>query len=131
MRLLLDTHFLIWLATDASKIKKPERVILADPDNDLYVSVLSLWEVRIKWNAHGRSGRRKGTISPDAAVRYAEGQKLQLAALHPEDVAVTLQPPLSYRDPFDEMLLVHAQRLNAKLLTRDRLLAGHPLALQL
>jgi PIN domain nuclease of toxin-antitoxin system len=131
VRLLLDTHFLIWLATDASKIRRTERVILADPDNDLYVSVLSVWEVRLKWNALDRAGRRKGTISPEAAIAYAQRQKLQLAALNPEDVAVSLEPPLSYRDPFDEMLLVHAGRLDAKLLTRDRLLADHSLALQL
>ena len=51
-----------------------------------------------------------------------------IAALEAEDVLERLEPPSPNRDPYDEMLLVHAQRMDARLLTRDRALADHPLA---
>lgn len=131
MKLLLDTHFLIWIATAPTKLTDAERVLLAAPDTELLLSVLSLWEVRIKWQALDRDGNRKGRLSPEAALRTAVDSGIALAPLDPDDVTLPLDPPLAHRDPFDEMLLVHAKRLGARLFTRDRALLDHPLALQL
>lgn len=130
MNLLLDTHFVIWLATDNDKIRVAERTTLADPENAIHVSVLSLWEIRIKWQTLDRHGHRKGEMSPESASRFAVLSGFKLASLAPDDVIEPLDPPLGYRDPFDEMLLVHARRLGGRLLTRDSRMIGHPLALQ-
>ena len=46
------------------------------------------------------------------------------------DRILRVDPPLPHKDPFDEMLLVHAHRLGARLMTRDRKLLGHPLTVQ-
>jgi PIN domain nuclease of toxin-antitoxin system len=131
VNLLLDTHFVIWLATDTGRINRAERAVLAKADNALIVSVISLWEIRIKWNTLDRFGNRKGELSPEAAVELATDRNMQLVSLLPDDVIARLVPPPAHRDPFDEMLLMHAQKLDAKLLTRDRDLLEHPLALQL
>ena len=53
----------------------------------------------------------------------------RLLAMSPDDAATRLEAPIAHRDPFDEMLLIQAQRHKLKLLTRDGLLAGHRLAL--
>lgn len=131
MRVLLDTHFLVWLATGEGKVSAVERDVLQDPDNRILVSVLSLWEIRIKWRTLNRKGKRKGTIGPEDASTFAVRNGFELAALEPDDVILSLDPALHHRDPFDEMLLVHAQRLGARLLTRDDHLVSHPLALSL
>ena len=129
MRLLLDTHFLIWAAVDQEEFTASERRLLIDPATEIFVSMLSIWEVRIKWNQRDRSGHRKGRLSPDAALRVAKDSGFLVDTLTVDDPVIALDPPLAHKDPFDEMLLIHAQRLGARLLTRDRLLVGHPLAL--
>lgn len=127
MRLLLDTHFLIWLARDPETITAKEQAALTRAQGRLVASSISIWELRIKWNTR-RDASRAGLVEPAEAIRFARAQGIDLADLTAEDCAATLDPPIDHRDPFDEMLLIHAQRLGARLLTRDRALAGHPLA---
>jgi PIN domain nuclease of toxin-antitoxin system len=96
-------------------------------DSDVHVSSVSIWELRLKWQKLDRHGRRKGTLDPDHALAYVVRSPIILAPLSGQDCAAFLPEPLAHNDPFDEMLLIHAQQLGAKLLTRDRLLLGHPL----
>ncbi len=131
MRLLLDTHFLVWLATDSDRIKTRERSLLTAADSELFLSAVSFWEIKIKWDLLHPSGERKGSISPEGALRFAQDNHLDLIPLQPDDTTLVLDPPLTHRDPFDEMLLIQAKQLGALLLTRDGRLRGHPLALQL
>ncbi|WP_375398236.1 type II toxin-antitoxin system VapC family toxin [uncultured Sphingomonas sp.] len=128
MRLLLDTHFLLWLAIDPGEIKARERALIDRAT--LVISPVSLWELRLKWQKLDRLGQRKGTLHPQIAREYIGRRGLELALLTGDDCAESLAVPLAHNDPFDEMLLIHAQRLGAKLLTRDRLLLGHPLVAQ-
>jgi len=128
MKLLLDTHFIVWMAMEQDQLSDRDHAIIADPDAIVYVSVLSIWEIRIKWNTLHRSGDRKGLLSPDRALRLVNKSGFSLASLHPEHVCATLDPTIAHRDPFDELLLVHAEQLGARLLTRDSQLIGHPLA---
>lgn len=129
MKLLIDTHYLIWLASDTSQLTRKEHALLDDPKYHLCYSIVSLWELRIKWNARDRDGNRKGVLSPQNAARFAEGYGLELVALIAEDCLFTLDPPPIHGDPFDEMLLAQAGRLGGLLLTRDGHLSGHPLAI--
>jgi PIN domain nuclease of toxin-antitoxin system len=128
MRLLLDTHILIWLIRDTRKLKPAEIALIGSPDVEPFVSVVTIWELRIKWQLFFASGARKGELDPADAIRFCGDNGVTLAALSPTDYAAPLVPPLAHTDPFDEMLLVHAQQLGAKLLTRDDRLLGHALA---
>jgi PIN domain nuclease of toxin-antitoxin system len=130
VRLLLDTHYLIWLATDRTKLTEAEYDLIEHPDTMLSASVVSIWELRTKWNTIDRNGDRKGTISPETGLALLERAAIDLTMLTAQDAIASLEPRPSNKDPFDEMLLVHAQRLGAKLLTRDRQLLTHPLAYQ-
>lgn len=129
MRVLLDTHILLWMARSPHKLNRFERGILVSEDATLLVSAISIWEVRIKWQKFDRHGVRKGEVSPEDALTYLALNDLELVPLSGADLTATLDPPLVHNDPFDEMLLVHAARHNAKLLTRDQQLIGHPLAI--
>lgn len=126
MRLLLDTHFLLWATIDPEAIRARERALIAD--SETFVSPISLWELRLKWQRRRPSGERKGILDPDLALAYIASSALELAVLTGVDCATQLRPEIDHGDPFDEQLLIHAQQLDAKLLTRDRMLLRHPLA---
>ncbi|WP_236697540.1 type II toxin-antitoxin system VapC family toxin [Sphingomonas sp. Leaf357] len=128
---MLDTHFLVWMATMPHKITKRELDALAKRDGDLIVSAIAIWELRMKWHAYEPKRRDKDSISADAGLGFAQANGFVLAPLDPSDCVIQVVPPIPHRDPFDEMLLAHAQRLDARLMTRDRKLRGHPLAVQL
>jgi PIN domain nuclease of toxin-antitoxin system len=126
MRLLLDTHFAVWLAAQRDRLKQTELALLMNPDNELWVSSVSIWEIRLKWNSYFKSGSRKGPIDPSQLLALIEKLEIDLLPLLPSQAAATLISPTSHKDPFDELLLVHAQELGLKLLTRDRKLENHP-----
>lgn len=130
-RLLLDTHFLIWLINSPDELSQREHVLISAPGTQLIVSAVSIWELRTKWNLRHARGSRKGDVPPQAGIEYAVANGIDLVPMTADDASTELEMPPPHRDPFDEMLLVHAQQLGAKLLTRDRRLLGHPLALQL
>ena len=129
MKLLIDTHVLVWFATDRSKLKQGEQDALYDRATELLLSTISLWELRAKVRAERRRDKRDLTLDPSGAIAFCAEANIAIETM---TIADLLEPPLAvdpeHGDPFDEMLLVHAQRLGAKLLTRDGKLLGHPLA---
>ena len=131
MHVLLDTSYLFDFMDRPGKFLEAERRFFAARETQLYVSVVSIWEMRLKYNARHPSGARKSRFDPNAAVAALEKQDvtfLQMTILH---AARPLETPIGHKDPFDELLLVQAQEEGLKLLTVDRQLAGHPLALTL
>lgn len=128
MKLLIDTHILVWLATNPDELSVKERAALIDPDNDIIVSAVSLWELRTKARAERRRGKAELTLFPPEAIAFCDANGIAIRPLKIEDCAVALRVEPSNNDPFDEMLIVHAQQLGARLLTRDEHLVRHPLA---
>ena len=131
MHVLLDTSYLFDFMDRPGKFLEAERRFFAARETQLYVSAVSIWEMRLKYNARHPSGARKSRFDPNAAVAALEKQDvtfLQMTILH---AARPLETPIGHKDPFDELLLVQAQEEGLKLLTVDRQLAGHPLALTL
>ena len=131
MHVLLDTSYLFDFMDRPGKFLEAERRFFAARETQLYVSAVSIWEMRLKYNARHPSGARKSRFDPNAAVAALEKQDvtfLQMTILH---AARPLETSIGHKDPFDELLLVQAQEEGLKLLTVDRQLAGHPLALTL
>ena len=128
MRLLLDTHYLFWMVSNPGLIGARERSVMNRPEHELLASPISFMELRIKWQALNREGLRKSDVHPTQVLRYIERNPIALVDLTAADCATGLDVPLAHRDPFDEMLLIHAQILGARLLTRDHALVDHPLA---
>ena len=122
MRLLLDTHLLLWSAGQPDRLSAEARSLLQDPANDLVFSVASLWEITIKRGL----GRADFRVEPRVLRRglrdhgYAE---LAITADHA--LAVDLLPPL-HKDPFDRLLLAQAVMEGITLLTADPLVARYP-----
>ena len=128
MRLLLDTHWLYAIMPARDRLSAAERLYLADPAVELHVSAVSIWEMRLKFHARHRDGARKSRFDPEDVLSVLEDLSVPVLAMTPAHAARPLETPLPHRDPFDELLLVQAQEEGLRLLTHDRLLIGHPLA---
>ena len=61
MKLLLDTQVFLWIATDSARLPRDLRTVLRDPFNDLYLSVVSSWEIAVKARSGKLCGRRSTT----------------------------------------------------------------------
>lgn len=106
-----------------------EKLILSNPNVTVFVSAVSIWEMRIKFAARHPSGTRKSAHDPAAVISVLEEQTVTFLPVTVAHAAATLEAPLSHKDPFDEMLLLQAQEEGLRLLTLDRQLTSHPLAI--
>lgn len=126
MKLLLDTHILLWTAGQAENLSRQARGLLNDPQNALVFSVVSLWEIAVK--------RSIGRANFQVDVRLLRRGLLdngyeELAILSAHALAIDSLPPL-HKDPFDRMLVAQAQVEGITLLTADAQLARYPVAIQ-
>ena len=128
MRILLDTYYLYGLMAARGQFSEAERRFLDEHEAQLYVSAVSIWEMRLKYHARHASGERKSPFDPNEVVVALEKQEAIFLPLTTGHAARELETPLSHKDPFDELLLVQAQEEGLKLLTTDRRLIEHPLA---
>ena len=120
MRLLLDTHALLWwLAGDELSAEATDEI--ANPDNLIYVSSVSTWEISIK-QALG-----KVTVMGDLASAIAEDFE-PLAITHGH-ARLAGELPIHHRDPFDRMLIAQAQIEGLTLVTRDEKFRPYGVAL--
>ena len=130
MRILLDTSYLYRLTTQPARLSDAEQLILTNQEIQLYVSAVSIWEMRLKFQIRNRSGRRKSFFDPNVVLNMLEDQDVIFLPMTPSHAARSLEIPITHKDPFDEILLVQAQEEGLKLLTIDRQLIGHPLAVK-
>ncbi len=130
MRILLDTSYLYNLIDAPGSLNAAERLILSNPDVTLFVSAVSIWEMRLKFGSRHRSGARKSALDPSAVVKLLEEQDVTFLPMTVAHAAARLEPPLKHKDPFDELLLLQAQAEGLRLMTVDRQLAKHPLAVE-
>ncbi len=130
MRILLDTSYLYRLTTQPARVSDAERLILTNQAIQLYVSAVSIWEMRLKFQIRDRSGRRKNVFDPNVVINMLEDQDVIFLPMTTSHAARSLEIPIAHKDPFDEILLVQAQEEGLKLLTVDRQLVGHPLAVR-
>ncbi|MCA1661955.1 MAG: PIN domain-containing protein [Novosphingobium sp.] len=119
----------LWFATERERLNPSELGAILDPDNEITVSAVSIWELRIKWGRRYRSGHRKGPTDPVGLLSALREFGLAVIPLTAEQSAAMPKIPLGHNDPFDDLLLTVAQETDQKLLTRDDELADHPLAL--
>jgi PIN domain nuclease of toxin-antitoxin system len=121
MKLLLDTHLLLWAVEDSPRLSKIARRLINDPDNDLFFSAASLWEIAIK-NGLGRSDF---VVDPRLLRRELLDNgynDLPISSSHA--VAIDSLPPI-HKDPFDRLLVAQANVEGITLLTTDALVAQY------
>ena len=120
MKLLLDTHMLLWAA--AGTLSKDAEKMVVDGDNTLFFSPASIWEIGIK------KSLAKSDFQVEAEVLRCglldnQYQELPITSLHA--LAANALPPI-HKDPFDRMLLAQAKVEGMAFLTSDSILRDYP-----
>ena len=112
LRLLLDTHAFLWCLADPEKLSSSARTAIADPNNDVFVSAVTGWEIAVK--------RAKGHLTaPDNLAAIVEERgftHLPLTFRHAEQAGLL---PMHHRDPFDRFLIAQARAEGLVLVTKD------------
>jgi PIN domain nuclease of toxin-antitoxin system len=127
MKFLLDTHLLLWAASQPEKLSKQAQELIEHPDSELYFSAASLWEISIKQSL--------GRVDFDVNARILRRglldngySELSITGVHA--LAVEALPGL-HKDPFDRMLLAQADSEGITLLTSDKVVGQYAGAVRL
>lgn len=118
MRLLLDTHTLLWWLTDSPKLSRTAKRAIAKASNEVFVSVASLWEARIKQGL----GKLKLPADFREEIALQGFVELNVVGTH-TDILSTL--PLHHRDPFDRILVAQALEGSLTIVTEDEQIAHY------
>jgi PIN domain nuclease of toxin-antitoxin system len=120
MRYLLDTHVILWWLDDPHKIASKARSIIADKNNEIFVSSVSIWEMAIK------SDLNKLKI-PVNILTILQAEKFQTLKLSSEESLSLLDLPKIHSDPFDRMLIAQTKFNDLILITKDQIITKYPI----
>jgi PIN domain nuclease of toxin-antitoxin system len=124
MKYLLDTHTFIWLDSKSSKLSEKAAAICRNPENQLVVSVASIWEMQIKVQL--------GKMELDASIQdiIAEQKKanrIQVLLIDVPHVLALAELPNYHKDPFDRLLIAQAYVEDTALISHDPLMTKYPI----
>lgn len=125
MRLLLDTHVILWMVSDDPRLSDGARQIMHDADQLVY-SPVSFWEMAIKTSLGKPGFQLTSKWGPriEGELRYNGAVKLNIEICHCSKVC---KLPWHHRDPFDRLLIAQAMEENLTLLTRDENISQYDL----
>lgn len=124
MNILLDTHIALWAISDDSKLPQKARELILDPDNTIYYSAVSIWEVMLKHD-NPKSNLR---LTAAEFTDYCEESGYYPLNMTPKHTLTAERLDISgidkvHRDPFDRLLLAQAKAENYSFLTHDEKLS--------
>lgn len=122
MKILLDTHCWLWWLLEPEKLSKIAIDTISSRQNELYLSVASIWEMGIKF----KLGKLNLPVSPEVLIP----QQMEIDNIFPllisVDHAITASTlPLYHKDPFDRMLIGQSQLESIKILTNDSVFSSY------
>jgi PIN domain nuclease of toxin-antitoxin system len=116
MKLLLDTHTFLWWDSNPDRIPETTRSLMQEPDNEILVSLVSLWEIQIK--THLGKLTLKTTLSRIILEQQEENGILILPITLPHILELD-NLPWHHKDPFDRLLIAQSRKENAMLISID------------
>lgn len=125
MRVLLDTHAIVWWATGDTRLSREARLTIVDPDTEVFISIASAWEIQIK------ATLEKLTLhhSVDALYRaLIIDHGFRMIGIELSDVDHLSRLPPHHRDPFDRMLVTQAMRASLTLVSKDEVVRAYDAA---
>lgn len=118
MNCLVDTHIFLWSVFSPGKISKKVRALLLDPEVTKYVSVITFWEISLKFSL-GKIDL-KG-VAPDMLLQVARETGFEILPLDAETISSFYRlPKIANKDPFDRMLAWQSIVKDHSLLTKDK-----------
>jgi PIN domain nuclease of toxin-antitoxin system len=122
LRLLLDTHVVVWALSEPERLSERARRAIEAEENDVFVSVVSPWELAIK-------GPREGLKPPDDLELEMNRQRLEVLPVLWRHTHVIKSMPYHHSDPFDRMLVAQAIVDGLTVVTADRMLTRYQVSL--
>jgi PIN domain nuclease of toxin-antitoxin system len=116
MRVLLDTHVLIWLVEGDKNLSTVARSAIEDENNSLYLSIFSLWEITIKLSL----GKLNLQLPVDEMVEsFLIPGGIEILQIETSHLSILRDLPLHHRDPFDRSIIAQAQAEGMTLVSAD------------
>ena len=115
MKYLLDTHAIIWMIDNSAKIPRRIKEITNMPQNEFYISAVSLWEIVLKMNL-GKLELKSSFEELLAAVKTSDFVILQIEDVY---LNILLELPLIHKDPFDRLIIASAIVEDLTIITAD------------
>lgn len=120
MNVLVDTHVLLWLVSDPARLDASTLAVLSDPENSVWVSAASAWEIAIKT----RIGRLDGEALMAAWPDVLSAMNIRELAIDSADAILAGRLLWPHKDPFDRVIVAQALRRNLTIATRDTRVIG-------
>jgi PIN domain nuclease of toxin-antitoxin system len=117
MILLVDAHALLWWLTEDQELSALAREAIEDAANDPIVSAATIWAIEIK--------RRRGKLNTPEGILDALAPRISVLPVDGADAVAAAALPPHHRDPFDRMVIAQANRLDAVVVSRDRIFAAY------
>lgn len=121
MRILLDSHLLVWLVGASDRLPSAARDLIETPDNDIFFSSASIWELSIKYGS-GKIGLELPPRMLHRVLIESDFKELAVTASHALEVDSLQQ---IHKDPFDRILIAQAMSEGMLLLTSDEAIAQY------
>lgn len=123
MNCLLDTHSFLWSAFSPKKLSRKARAAIIDPENDVFVSAVSFWEISLKY-ALGKIELK--SIEPEEFPDVADRMGYGVLPMDSAEAASFHRLPLvAHKDPFDRMLVWQAVNQHKTLISKDTEIAEY------
>lgn len=116
MRVLLDTHAIIWFTDGDARLPDTAIEIIKDPGNDIYVSIASIWEIAIKTSL----GKLTVSRSIDGLYHFMQVNKINVLQITPAHLNILSTLPHHHRDPFDRLLIAQAISEGFSIVSADQ-----------
>ncbi|MFN9173231.1 MAG: type II toxin-antitoxin system VapC family toxin [Synechocystis sp.] len=116
MKILIDTHVFIWWTGDVKKLSSRVYDLLVDPNTDVMLSIVSIWEMQIKFSL----GKLQLKISLSQLVDdEVKANRIELLPLSLSHIYALHSLPLHHRDPFDRMLIAQSMNTDLQIVSVD------------
>ncbi len=123
MKLLLDTHIFLWLIDDNQRLSEKYRQAIQNPNNDKFLSVVSIWECVIKYQV----GKLDFPSSPETYLpKQRRKHLIKTLTVVENSIAQLVKLPLLHKDSFDRLIMAQALQYDLIIMTEDKLILAYP-----
>jgi PIN domain nuclease of toxin-antitoxin system len=124
MKLLLDTHTFLWFVLNDPQLRPTAQILIRDPQNDIYLSPASYWEIAIKISI----GKYQLPTSYDTWMRdQITINTFEILPVLIEHTAILTNLPFHHKDPFDRLIIAQSICENIPVISADRTFDNYPI----
>lgn len=115
MRLLIDTHILIWFLEGNRSLSNSHQQIITDSQNEVLISIASLWEIAIKISI----GKLTLSQPLEDVIKQVNAENIEILPISPEHTLQVSTMPFHHRDPFDRIIIAQCKVENLPIISND------------